>query len=163
MVDPVEIFASNVARELSNKVGFRGFMPGDMHDAVLQAFKCMDWKELKRPFELSGLGKNVPAVTSAPDILDKAGSHLRDRAGTYDSPEGERSMGKVVAMFNACHGDLITEEQGWHLLELVKHVRYFSAPEYHADSIEDGAAYAALRGEAGMRREDAAAQKVDEF
>lgn len=86
---------------------------------------------------------------TAPDILDKAAGHMRDRASTYDSAKGERSMGKAVAMFNACHGTQLTEEQGWHLMELVKHVRYFTAPDYHADSVEDGAAYAALRGEAG--------------
>jgi hypothetical protein len=28
------------------------------------------------------------------EILEAAGSHMRDRAATYDSPAGERSMAK---------------------------------------------------------------------
>jgi hypothetical protein len=99
---------------------------------------------------------------TAPDILDKAASHMRDRASTYDSAKGERSMGKAVTMFNACHGTQLTEEQGWHLMELVKHVRYFTAPDYHADSVEDGAAYAALRGEAGAAKAYEPASEIDD-
>ena len=99
---------------------------------------------------------------TAPDILDKAAGHMRDRASTYDSAKGERSMGKAVAMFNACHGTQLTEEQGWHLMELVKHVRYFTAPGYHADSVEDGAAYAALRGEAGAAKAHEPASEIDD-
>lgn len=99
---------------------------------------------------------------TAPDILDKAAGHMRDRARTYDSAKGERSMGKAVAMFNACHGTTLTEEQGWHLMELVKHVRYFTAPGYHADSVEDGAAYAALRGEAGAAKAYEPASEIDD-
>jgi hypothetical protein len=85
---------------------------------------------------------------TAPDILRAGISHMEARATSYDSEGGERSMGKAVAMFNACHDLQLTEAQGWHLMELVKHVRFFSAPGYHGDSCEDGAAYAALRGEA---------------
>ena len=99
---------------------------------------------------------------TAPDILDKAAGHMRDRASTYDSAKGERSMGKAVAMFNACHGTQLTEEQGWHLMELVKHVRYFTAPGYHADSVEDGVAYAALRGEAGAAKAYEPASEIDD-
>lgn len=88
---------------------------------------------------------------TAQDILLAGVRHMEARAGTYDSQGGERSMGKAVAMFNACHGTSLTAEQGWHLMELVKHVRFFSAPGYHADSVEDGAAYAALRARRGRR------------
>lgn len=84
---------------------------------------------------------------SAADILRAGAAHIEDRASSYDGERGERSMGKAIAMFNACHGTNLSEAQGWHLAELVKHVRFFSAPGYHADSAEDGAAYAALRGE----------------
>lgn len=90
---------------------------------------------------------NDSAPLSALEILASAPRHIKDRAVTYDKPDGERSMGKTVAMFNACHGTNITEEQGWHFMELVKHVRFFTAKQYHADSMEDGINYAALRGE----------------
>lgn len=43
-------------------------------------------------------------LTSAPDLLDAAAGHMRDRAATYDKPEGERSMGKTVQAFNAITG-----------------------------------------------------------
>lgn len=90
---------------------------------------------------------NEKPVTAA-TILRAGADHIEARASTYDAEGGERSMAKTVAMFNACHGTEITEAQGWHLLELLKHVRFFTARGYHADSVEDGAAYAALRGEA---------------
>lgn len=48
------------------------------------------------------LGK-TPAF-SAPDLLDAAAGHMRDRAKTYDKPGGERSMGKTVDAFNTITG-----------------------------------------------------------
>ena len=92
--------------------------------------------------------KPLTVTLTALDILASAPRHISDRASTYDQPQGERSMGKAVGMFNACHGTALTEAQGWHLMELVKHVRFFTAGGYHADSMEDGINYAALRGEA---------------
>lgn len=83
----------------------------------------------------------------APEILDKAAGHMRDRAATYDKPEGERSMTRVVAAFNAIHGTDLTVEQGWSFMAVLKHVRLFTRPGYDADSCEDMAAYIALMGE----------------
>jgi hypothetical protein len=85
---------------------------------------------------------------TAPVLLDAAAGHLRDRAATYDKPEGERSMAKTVAIFNLHHGILLTEAQGWHLLQILKDVRLFARGKYHADSAEDCIAYAALKAEA---------------
>lgn len=84
----------------------------------------------------------------APEILDKAAQHMRDRAATYDKPEGERSMGLTVAIFNLHHGTNLTEAQGWHLMQILKDVRLFARPGYHADSAEDCTAYSALKAEA---------------
>jgi hypothetical protein len=84
----------------------------------------------------------------APEILDKAAQHMRDRAATYDKPEGERSMGLTVAIFNLYHGTNLTESQGWHLMQILKDVRLFARPGYHADSAEDCTAYSALKAEA---------------
>lgn len=92
-----------------------------------------------------------PAVT-APAILDAAAAHMRDRAATYDKPEGERSMAQTVDIFNKFHGTGISETQGWHFMQILKDVRLFSnvvAP--HRDSIDDGVAYAALKGESLLR------------
>ena len=91
---------------------------------------------------------NVPVA--AHEILEQGAQHMRDRAKTYDSPEGERSMGKTVTMFNALHGTDITETQGWQFMELLKMVRS-SQGEFKLDNFEDGAAYCALAGESAAR------------
>lgn len=93
-----------------------------------------------------GLSETPP---SAPDILDAAAGHLRDRAATYDKPEGERSMAQTVAIFNLHHGTSLTAAQGWHFMQVLKDVRTFTnVVKPHRDSIEDGVSYAALKGEA---------------
>lgn len=73
---------------------------------------------------------------------------MRDRAATYDKPDGERSMGRAVEAFNAITGRDLTEPEGWLLLQVLKDVRLFQRPGYHADSAEDCIAYAALKAEA---------------
>lgn len=93
-----------------------------------------------------------PVAVHAPDILDAAAGHMRDRATTYDSPAGERSMARTVAVFNALHGTVLTESQGWSFMECLKAVRSFQNG-FNRDSVEDGAAYVALRGEAQARAE----------
>ena len=85
---------------------------------------------------------------NATDILNKAAQHMADRAATYDAPEGERSMGRAVQAFNAITGRDLSESEGWLLLQVLKSVRLFARPGYHADSAEDGVAYAALVAEA---------------
>ena len=85
---------------------------------------------------------------NATDILSKAAQHMADRAATYDKPEGERSMGRAVEAFNAIAGRDLSESEGWLLLQVLKSVRLFARPGYHADSAEDGVAYAALVAEA---------------
>jgi hypothetical protein len=91
----------------------------------------------------------------APEILEKAAQHLRDRAATYDKPEGERSMAQTVAVFNLFHGTALTETQGWHFMQILKAVRMFARDGYHADSAEDLTAYGALMGEARARESHA--------
>ena len=87
---------------------------------------------------------------TAAALLDAAAGHLRDRATTYDKPAGERSMGATVEAFRAVTGVVLTEEQGWLFMQLLKAVRSQQGA-YRADSYEDGAAYAALAGEAAAR------------
>ena len=90
--------------------------------------------------------QEAPAIR----LLQVAADHLRARAATYDKPDGERSMGKTVAAFNAVTGRDLSEAEGWLLLQLLKDVRLFQRPGYHADSAEDCIAYAALKAEAKM-------------
>lgn len=86
---------------------------------------------------------------SAIELLEKAAGHLRDRAETYDKPDGERSIGATVAAFNAVTGDglMNSEERGWLFMSILKMVRSQQG-NYKADNYEDLAAYGALMGEA---------------
>lgn len=89
---------------------------------------------------------------AAPDLLEAAAGHMRDRAATYDKPEGERSMTQTVSVFNQFHGTSLTEAQGWHFMQILKDVRLFANPTNpHRDSVEDGVAYSALKGEAILK------------
>jgi len=73
---------------------------------------------------------------------------MQERAKQYDSPRGERSMGKAVAAFNCVTGNKMTEAEGWLLLQLLKDVRQWSTPNTaHVDSLQDCIAYAALKAE----------------
>lgn len=83
----------------------------------------------------------------ATEALIKAAEHLAERAKTYDTDSGERSISKTVAIFNTFHGTSLTEQQGWHFMQIMKDVRLFTKKGYHADSAEDCLAYAALKAE----------------
>lgn len=83
----------------------------------------------------------------AHEFLEAGLGHMKDRATTYDAPQGERSMGKCVDMFRALTGIEITEEQGWKFMCCLKLVRSEQGA-FRADNFEDLAAYAGLAGEA---------------
>lgn len=90
----------------------------------------------------------------AVQLLDKAAGHMMDRAAQYDSPGGERSMGKTVSAFNIITGHELSEAEGWLLLQILKDVRQWQRPDKpHRDSIEDGVAYSSLKGEALLMQE----------
>ena len=82
--------------------------------------------------------------------LAEAAAAVGDRAVERDTPEGERSMGKTVAAFNAMFSHALTEEQGWQFMELLKMARS-AGGKFRLDDYTDGAAYAALAGEAAAR------------
>ena len=91
----------------------------------------------------------LPADTTyAETILHTAADTLKQRGQVYDSPEGERSMGKTVTAFNTITGNNLTEAEGWLLLQLLKDVRQWSKEAYHEDSAVDCVNYAALKAEA---------------
>lgn len=86
----------------------------------------------------------------AVDLLVQASDAIHQRATLRDQPTGERSMGRAVAAFNALHDTSLTETQGWHFMELLKLARA-TGGSFHVDDYIDGAAYAALAGEAAGR------------
>lgn len=89
------------------------------------------------------------------EILEAAAQHMRDRASTYDAPNGERSMEKTVRMFNQLLGfEALTTEQGWMFMAILKIVRSQQGA-FRQDNYEDLAAYAALAAEeAAITRTD---------
>ena len=89
----------------------------------------------------------------AQEILESAAGHLKDRASTYDKPEGERSMYATVEAFECVTGVGMTETQGWLFMAILKAVRSQQGG-YRADNYEDGAAYFSLAGEAAHASEE---------
>jgi hypothetical protein len=86
---------------------------------------------------------------NATEFLQAAIDTQAERGKQYDSPEGERSMGRTVQAFNAITGRDLTEAEGWLLLQTLKDVRQWQNPDkYHHDSALDGVAYASLKAEA---------------
>jgi len=106
-------------------------------------------KEVFVPESESG-DKERSKVTAA-SILEAGLCHMQDRAVTYDNPQGERSMGKTVDMFNVLYGLELTEEQGWAFMTILKLVRTGQG-EFKLDNFEDMAAYAGLMGEAASEK-----------
>ena len=94
----------------------------------------------------------TPATTqlTAPDFLERGAQHMRDRAAQRDKPDGERSMARAVAAFNAQEGTNLTEEQGWRFMVQLKYSRA-CAGVFVSDDYEDMAAYAGLAGESAAR------------
>jgi hypothetical protein len=82
------------------------------------------------------------------EFLSRAQDIMKQRAQQYDKTDGERSMDATVKAFNAITGRDLTESEGWLLMLLLKNVRQWQKPEYHADSAEDAVAYSALLAEA---------------
>ena len=83
----------------------------------------------------------------AVNILRDAIAAMDERGQSYDTNgDGvERSMGKVVEMFNTLTGHVLSEEQGWDFMILLKLVR--ASQGYKADNYVDGSAYFGLEGE----------------
>lgn len=89
---------------------------------------------------------------NAPEFCERAAELMRERGKQYDKPEGERSMARTVAAFNAVTGRDLSESEGWLLMLLLKQVRQWQQPaKYHADSAEDAVAYSALLAESLKR------------
>ena len=89
-------------------------------------------------------------IKTAGDFLGAALGHLEDRAATYDSPQGERSMGRTVEAFNAITGHKLSEEQGYLFMVLLKAVRSQQGA-FKSDNYEDLIAYGSLQGECAIR------------
>lgn len=81
-------------------------------------------------------------------ILAEAKAALQ-RGVTRDTPEGERSMGHTVRIFEAVTGIALTETQGWVFMLCLKQARMMRGKP-HPDNYVDLAGYAALAGESAL-------------
>jgi hypothetical protein len=91
--------------------------------------------------------KGAKQPRTAQQFLAHAAALQVQRGKQYDQADGERSMGKTVAVFNIITGHSLSEAEGWLLQQLLKDVRQWSAPEYHEDSAVDGVSYSSLKAE----------------
>ena len=90
---------------------------------------------------------------TAYDLLSKASEIMQERGKQYDQPQGERSMAKTVAAFNAVTGHHLSEADGWAFMTQLKLVRLFSVrTQTHQDSVDDLIAYSALLGETATQK-----------
>lgn len=119
-------------------------LPLPLQDAIA------DWRAGRiaaaQPLPLAPL----PDPASAPGILQIAADAIADRAAARDQPDGERSMARTVAAFNAITGRAITEREGWLFMAQLKAARAWGG-NHHADDYVDGAAYFGLAGESAAR------------
>lgn len=88
------------------------------------------------------------------EILRTAEVCIGDRAASRDQPNGERSMARTVAAFNALTGHQLSERDGWLFMCTLK-TACAATPcgRHNADDYVDLSAYAALAGECAERAE----------
>ena len=111
--------------------------------------RCADsFDEVEATEAYDDIKAELASPIGADEILQVANEAIAQRGVMYDSTgqQQERSMGKVVAMFNALTGHELTNEQGWKFMCLLKLARSEQG-EFSLDSFIDLAAYAALAGE----------------
>lgn len=91
-------------------------------------------------------------MISAIEFLERAADLMLERGKEYDADNGERSMRQTVAAFNVITGNILSEQEGWMFMLLLKLVRQQQSPEWHRDSSEDAIAYAALMAESWQNK-----------
>lgn len=87
-------------------------------------------------------------------FLEKAAETQKERGKVYDGAEKERSMSKIVSVFNTITGRNLKTSEGWLFMIALKLVRG-SNVTYHEDSELDGVAYFSLHAEEKSIEKDA--------
>ncbi len=117
-------------------------------DSEVAFAKDLIWDSSLVDLKFSIDSYRVVTTNTAVNFLESAAVIMRQRGEQYDSPGGERSMGKCVEAFNVITGKNLTESEGWLLMQLLKDVRQWQNAGFHRDSAEDCVAYSALKAEA---------------
>lgn len=89
----------------------------------------------------------------ATEFLKEGIETLSQRASDRDVKE-ERSMTKVVELFNKLHGTNLTVVQGWNFMVLLKMVRAHTGGKFRKDDYVDQCNYMSLEGEAKSQETD---------
>ena len=133
--DGVEAIVKSVGNDC---VGFTQIINGKKY---FYSHAVEEFKEYYEPLVQADTPRAV-------QILNEAVAIMAERGKSYDKSggEAERSMPKIVAMFNALTGHELTPEQGWKFMCCLKLARSEQG-EYREDNYLDGAAYMALAGE----------------
>lgn len=87
-------------------------------------------------------------MARAEEYLTQAAELLRERGRQRDVDQ-ERSMKRVVAIFNAATNYQITEEDGWLFMQCLKVARQRIGATLEDDYLDE-IAYAALRAECAL-------------
>lgn len=94
-------------------------------------------------------------MTDAASILESASAAIADRGTSSDLTDGERSITRAVAAFNALTGHNLSPRDGWLFMVALKAARAATPGGRHNhDDYIDGAAYFALAGEEAGRSRD---------
>jgi len=88
----------------------------------------------------------------APRFLQNA-SELMAQRGIERDNEGERSMARCVASFNAMTGHNLTTEDGWQFMVFLKFAR-MQGGAFKQDDYEDAVAYTALMAEEAVSKQE---------
>lgn len=92
---------------------------------------------------------------TASEYLEEGAKLLKERGKHYDKSGEERSMEKIIKIFNLQTGKNLSVVEGWYFMQVLKDVRFFQNTEKpHEDSLVDGINYRALMAEEAMKNEE---------
>ena len=94
----------------------------------------------------------IETKLTSKDLLKEVIDLQEERGKGYENGK-ERSMQKIVDMFNIPTGHNLTEVEGWFFMQCLKNVRYFTNDGVvHRDSLLDDISYSSLKAEAALNK-----------
>lgn len=119
---------------------------------VLSMYTPHEYKVENGTISLITPYNQVKKDKSASEYLEEGAKLLKERGKQYDKSGEERSMEKIVKIFNLQTGQNLSVVEGWYFMQVLKDVRLFQNTEKpHEDSLVDGINYRALMTEEAMR------------
>lgn len=147
--DVVQMYLQNGVggARILDKHGLREYVPGESTALGFQEEKRADMPSEREIWtELQGVPLEPEAITTAADILERAGATFRERNAVYK--DNADNVGKVMAALfpDGVQIKTAADHKMYHLFELiiVKMTRFANSGLTHTDSIHDMAVYAAM-------------------